>query len=822
MFFNKPSGSIFLYSSLSGSKPKPSAVATTPKPVTPAAVKEGQAVALDIQGDQVQGVGLRKKLHQLIEDHKAEGLAVNNPVKKTVEAVLDASPEKRKLITDLLAKQIEEETGSPVTITEKPELPVMHDIELTPEDLTDLSAHLYLKFLQSHKAEGKDLWRDKPDITLAKAEEDMIPRYRLKKTDEGNYVGKVPELARKQLMKEEAPYHYMLDEALVADQLTALNKMHPDDRLKFFDKTASHIQETVAPHMTLDMIKASIDRPRHIFITGLPGSGKTTTGEALAKELGLPLISVDGLNNATEGKDPEHIATVTTKHLLKELSSLTTPHIIEGVQVAGLKPEVTAGSEVIMLEPSDDTIYARLAERGLVDEDGVLQQGLDNAYIKQQVKGLKNNMTYFKNNHPDAVIKQAFNTPEELATSMSNMQYKYLSKDNKLTDAKAGSGFAENYKLMSPDEVEAHQAGVCWDQTEYARTKLEDAGYAVNTFYIEKSRQPMRPTHSFLTFTGEDGKKYWFENAFGKHKGIHGPYETNDAIISDVNDKMTQDDPNANQDPEFTVKEFKKQKAGISVQDYMGGMAELPEYKQASAITEGYHYARGGYEPSNMLNLPEDEQKKLMAWRVKQILKDDPNASEERMAAREARYMASRIQLEKLLREVAKKKLGEKTVEHPLYFRTDKVDKAWGHKMSAKGRYEIHPDLLDQATYHRGDSFDLLRKSNDDEALLKELVAKDVLTKAELDSADKRKLRMLKREYGNYTEGQLWAPYKIEGNMVVPVKQAFAAGHNTYTRTGKHNSALTANPSMEKLIKNLTFTGQSTIKQRMLQLRNKK
>ncbi len=202
--------------------------------------KLAEAVSLNIEGDQVQGVGLRKKLHGLIEEHGADGLAVNNPVDKTVEAILDAEPEVREVIEQELAKQIEAETGSPVSITESDELAEMKDIKLTPEELKDLSAHLFLRFLQSTKAEGKDEWSHSPDITLQKAEEDMMPRYRLTKDEDGNYVGKVPELARKQLMKEEAPYHYMLDDALVASQLEGLAKMHPTDREHFFKQSQAY------------------------------------------------------------------------------------------------------------------------------------------------------------------------------------------------------------------------------------------------------------------------------------------------------------------------------------------------------------------------------------------------------------------------------------------------------------------------------------------------------------------------------------------------------------------------------------------------------
>jgi len=262
---------------------------------------------------------------------------------------------------------------------------------------------------------------------------------------------------------------------------------------------------------------------------------------------------------------------------------------------------------------------------------------------------------------------------EKLLDSMSDIQYKYLSNKDELTEAVAGTDFADKYKLMSSDEVEKNRAGVCWDQTEYARTKLEDAGYNVNTFYIEKSEQPMKPTHSFLTFTGADNKKYWFENAFNKHRGIHGPYDSNEAIIQDVNNKMTIDDPNANGDNRYVAKEFTKQEAGIGVKKYMSNMSKLPTLsKQAATITEGYHYARNGHKPVNMLNLNKKLYDSVIASRTK-YLKKVMNLTQEEAEYRSTQvYPNQRRFIEKLLLQVAKTKLKGKLVKHPLYFRKNR------------------------------------------------------------------------------------------------------------------------------------------------------
>jgi len=220
-----------------------------------------ETVALEILGDKVQGVGLRKKLHGLLDRDGLEGLAVNNPEEEIVEAILSGTPEQRNKVEKELASLIESETGAPVTINEHSDVPDLQDVHLSKEDLAELDKSLFMRYIQSDKPTDEQL----AELGLAsnmsheKIIEDMTPRYRLKGTPDGGLEGRVPELAMRQLRREIAPYHYMLDDKLVRSQLEALQIMHPEDREKYF-KTAGHCDKGSSSDLLSILQRTKIDK----------------------------------------------------------------------------------------------------------------------------------------------------------------------------------------------------------------------------------------------------------------------------------------------------------------------------------------------------------------------------------------------------------------------------------------------------------------------------------------------------------------------------------------------------------------------------------
>jgi len=117
-----------------------------------------------------------------------------------------------------------------------------------------------------------------------------------------------------------------------------------------------------------DLLPKQGTGPSHIFITGLPGSGKTTLGKKKAKELGLPLISLDGV----AAKNKRWAGTADARRFIRRLD---TPHVIEGTQLLGFRKEDLKGHQVHVLEEPKSVLVDRLVRRGWNDSSGKLHKG---------------------------------------------------------------------------------------------------------------------------------------------------------------------------------------------------------------------------------------------------------------------------------------------------------------------------------------------------------------------------------------------------------------------------------------------------------------
>jgi adenylate kinase family enzyme len=128
-----------------------------------------------------------------------------------------------------------------------------------------------------------------------------------------------------------------------------------------------HVVKTVlAPRMRPPGTKLP---PRHIFITGVPGSGKTTAGKKMSKELGLDLISLDGI----PGRDGRQSTGEDARRFIKK--NLDTPHIIEGTHLLGFRPKDLKGHQVYLTEQPRKVIVDRLVRRGWTDDNGKRLRG---------------------------------------------------------------------------------------------------------------------------------------------------------------------------------------------------------------------------------------------------------------------------------------------------------------------------------------------------------------------------------------------------------------------------------------------------------------
>ena len=127
------------------------------------------------------------------------------------------------------------------------------------------------------------------------------------------------------------------------------------------------------------------------------------------------------------------------------------------------------------------------------------------------------------------------NTPNELLKYMSDFEYKWMDKDGNFHEDIIPEMY-ENFRLMTPEEVEKYKCGICVDQTEFERDWFFKHNYDFKVMVIEIDRFDSKPGHQFLIYK-ENNKYYWLENAWGDERGIH-EYKTYEELINDIKNKF--------------------------------------------------------------------------------------------------------------------------------------------------------------------------------------------------------------------------------------------------------------------------------------------
>ena len=106
---------------------------------------------------------------------------------------------------------------------------------------------------------------------------------------------------------------------------------------------------------------------------------------------------------------------------------------------------------------------------------------------------------------------------EEIMKKMDEIEYGWVDKDNK-KHIKL-EGFADNFRLQTPEELIKNKLGVCWDQVEPERYYFKEKGIDIKSYFIVHYDGRKCPCHTFISFE-DNGKYYWFEHAWERHKGI--------------------------------------------------------------------------------------------------------------------------------------------------------------------------------------------------------------------------------------------------------------------------------------------------------------
>lgn len=121
--------------------------------------------------------------------------------------------------------------------------------------------------------------------------------------------------------------------------------------------------------------------------------------------------------------------------------------------------------------------------------------------------------------------------------------------------------------FLSPEEVEENKYGDCHDQAYFEVVKLRDMGYRTGrVFMVEYSNWNSNggATHSICYYI-DNGRYYWFENAWGDKAGIHGPYESLDDLKKDIANNWEWSGKNN----KLFMSSVGKVKPGMSFEDYV-------------------------------------------------------------------------------------------------------------------------------------------------------------------------------------------------------------------------------------------------------------
>lgn len=157
-----------------------------------------QAAVYQLEGN-VQGVGLRKTLHSLLDELKHPGVAVNNARTDQVNAVIPGNKKKQEKILALLRERLQDpnrhkviQEGVDYNIKPLPIREKLHQIAFTDRDIKNFTDKQRFDVMAREPLEAQRQW--------------FMERYRLTPDAAGALTGKVPHLAKQQLFEGEPVY----------------------------------------------------------------------------------------------------------------------------------------------------------------------------------------------------------------------------------------------------------------------------------------------------------------------------------------------------------------------------------------------------------------------------------------------------------------------------------------------------------------------------------------------------------------------------------------------------------------------------------------
>ena len=176
-------------------------------------------------GDKVQGVGLRKMYHSLLEEQGLPGLGVNNEDTGDVELSFDGDEAKRQEVFNQLGSRVQAKTGHPVTFApvDIPQSSV--PVSLSNKDTERLNAIHHLAYRMSNMYDPADPLLDSNDNFKQK----LADRFRLQVNQRG-LKGTVPSRAAEQLLGTRPMYEGMMPARRTRSEEEALSDMAEEQK----------------------------------------------------------------------------------------------------------------------------------------------------------------------------------------------------------------------------------------------------------------------------------------------------------------------------------------------------------------------------------------------------------------------------------------------------------------------------------------------------------------------------------------------------------------------------------------------------------------
>lgn len=186
---------------------KQAAIAVTAK----CAFEKNAVASYVVSGSKVQGIGLRKLVHELMDAHNVTGLATNDP--NTGDVYLDFEHTNPNSFSRKIVELIEKKKGVKIDLQPREERTKFYNVNLSPEKLNEMRLAHFKRYLRSSIFDPNDSTL----VPYDKHVDNVASRYRLSQ-DAGYLKGRVPLQARNQLLLKEMPYEFMSDDKLVRSE----------------------------------------------------------------------------------------------------------------------------------------------------------------------------------------------------------------------------------------------------------------------------------------------------------------------------------------------------------------------------------------------------------------------------------------------------------------------------------------------------------------------------------------------------------------------------------------------------------------------------